>query len=293
MILFVVAPSLSRVQLFAAPWTAAHQASLSFTVSWSFLKFMSIELVMLSNHLILCCPLLLLPSIFPNIRVFSKESTLHIRWPKYWSSSFSISPSNEHSWLISFRMTDLISLQSKGLSRDSSPTWQFKNINFSVLSLLYGPTLTSTHDYWKNQSFDGMDLCWPSLLFNTLSRLVMAFLPRSKQLLMSWLQSPSAVILEPKKTVCHCSHCFPTYLPWSDGTDVMTLDFWILSFKPTFSFSSFTFIKMLFSSSSLSCIFLPEIAIFLPAILIPVCASSSPAFCMMSSCKFNKQGDNI
>ena len=150
--------------------------------------------VMPSNHLTLCRPLLL-PSIFPSIRVFYNKLALHLRWPKYWSSSFSISPSNEHSWLISFRMTDLISLQSKGLSRDSSPTWQFKNINFSVLSLLYGPTLTSTHDYWKNQSFDGMDLCWPSLLFNTLSRLVMAFLPRSKQLLMS----PSMVIFEPKK----------------------------------------------------------------------------------------------
>ena len=91
--------SLSRVQLFVTPWTAAHQASLSITNSWSLLKLMSIESVMPSNHLILCCPLLLLPSIFPSIRVFSKDSVLHIRWPKYWSFSFNISPSNEYSGL--------------------------------------------------------------------------------------------------------------------------------------------------------------------------------------------------
>ena len=95
---------LSHVQLFATPWTAAHQASLSFTISWSLLKLMSIESVMTSNHLTLCCPLLLPPSIFPSIRVFSNESVLYIRWPKFWSFSFSISPSNEYSGLISFRM---------------------------------------------------------------------------------------------------------------------------------------------------------------------------------------------
>jgi len=108
--------SLSRVQLFATPWTATHQAFLSITNSWSLLKLMSIESVMPSNHLILCCSLLLLPSIFPSIRVFSSESVLHIRWPKYWSFSFSISPSNEYSGLISFRM-NWLDLQSKGLSR--------------------------------------------------------------------------------------------------------------------------------------------------------------------------------
>ena len=111
--------SLSRVQLFATPWTAAHQASLSITNTWSLLKLMSIESVMPSNHLILCRPLLLLPSVFPSIRVFSNESVLHIRWPKYWSFSFSISPSNEHPGVISFRMG---SLQSKGLSRVFSST---------------------------------------------------------------------------------------------------------------------------------------------------------------------------
>ena len=112
--LFVVVQSFRHVQLFVTPWTAAHQASLSFTISWSLLRLMSIELVMPSNHLVLCCPLLL-PSIFPIIRVFSSELILHIRWPKYWSFSFSISPSNEYSGLISFRIDGWMSLQSKGL----------------------------------------------------------------------------------------------------------------------------------------------------------------------------------
>ena len=105
--------SLSRVQLFVTPWTAAHQAFLSIANSWSLLKLMSIESVIPSNHLILCCPLLLMPSIFPSIRVFSNESVLHIRWPKYWSFNFSISPSNEYSGLISFRMDwlDLLAVQ--------------------------------------------------------------------------------------------------------------------------------------------------------------------------------------
>ena len=136
----------------ATLWTAAHQASLSITNPWSFLKLMSIESVMPSNHLILCCPLLLLPSILPSIRVFSKESVLRIRWPNYWSFSFSINPSNECSGLFSFRISfriGLISLQSKGLSR-SSPTPQFKSINSLALSFLYSPTLTSIHDHWKN-----------------------------------------------------------------------------------------------------------------------------------------------
>ena len=135
------------------PWTAACQASLSFTISRSLLKLMSIESVMQSNHLILCHPLILLPSVFSGIRVFSNELALHIQWPKYWSFSFSNSPSNEYSGLISFQLTGLISLLSKGLSRVfSSSTVQ--SINSSVLSLLYGPTFTSIHDYWKNHSFD-------------------------------------------------------------------------------------------------------------------------------------------
>ena len=138
----------------ATPWTATHQASLSITNSQSLLKLRSMELVRPFNHLILCHLLLLLPSIFPSIRVFSSESALCIRWPKYWSFSFSFSPSSEYSGLISFRMDwlDLVAVQ--GLSPESSPTPQFKSINSLALSLLYGPALTSIHAYWKNHSFD-------------------------------------------------------------------------------------------------------------------------------------------
>ena len=134
---------------------------LSITNSQSLLKLTSIKSVMPSNHLILCHPLLLLPSIFPSIRVFSSESDLRVRWPKYWSFHFSISPSNEYSGLISFRMDwlDLLAVQGT-LSQESSPKPQFKSINSLALSLLYGPTLTSKNDYWKNHSFDYMDLCW-------------------------------------------------------------------------------------------------------------------------------------
>ena len=150
--------SLSRIQLPVTPWTAAHQASLSITDSQSLLKLMSIELVMASNHLILCHPLLLSLSIFPSLRVFSSESVLHIRWPKYWSFSFIISPSNEHPGLISFRI-DWFDLAIQANSQEPSPTPQFKSINSSALSFLYSPTLTSIHDYWKNCSFDLRDLC--------------------------------------------------------------------------------------------------------------------------------------
>ena len=143
--------SLSRVQLFATPWTAACQASLSITNSRSLPKLMSIESVMPSNHLILCRPLLFPPSIFPSIRAFSNGSALCIRWPKYWSFSFNISPSNEHSGLISLR-TDWFYLLAVWGTLESSPTPQFKSINSSALSFLYGPTLTSTHDHWKNHS---------------------------------------------------------------------------------------------------------------------------------------------
>ena len=150
---------LSHIQLFAAPWPAACQTSLSFTISRSLLKLMSVESVIPSNHLILCFCLLLLPSIFPSIRVFSNETVLCIRWPKYWSFSFTISPSNEYSGLVSFRIDwlDLLAVQGT-LKKESSPTPQFKSINSLAFSLLYGPTLTSIHDYWKNCSFDCMDL---------------------------------------------------------------------------------------------------------------------------------------
>ena len=173
---------------------------MSITNSWTLLKLMSIELVTPSNRLILCCPLLLQPSIFPMIRVFSNESVLHIRWPKYWSFSFSISPSNEYLGLISFRMDwlDLLAVQGtlKSLlqhhSLKASILWcSTLIVQFSHLYITTGKTIALT-----KQTFVGKVM---TLLFNMLSRLVIAFLPRSKSLLISWLQSPSAVMLEPKK----------------------------------------------------------------------------------------------
>ena len=182
------------------PWTAGHQASLSITNSWSLLKLMSIESVMPSNHLILCCPLLLQPSVFPSIRVFSNKSVLRIQWPKYWSLSFRISPSNEYSGLISFRIDwfDLLTVQGtlqhlQHHSSKASILWHsaFFIVQLSRPYMTIGKTIALTR-----QTFVGKVM---SLLFNMLSRLVIAFLQRSKCLLISWLQSPSAVILEPKK----------------------------------------------------------------------------------------------
>ena len=149
--------SLSRVQLFETPWTATHQATLSITNSQCAPKPMSIELVMPSNHLILCHPLLLLPSIFPSIRVFSNASALRIRWPKYWS--FSSSPSSEYSGFTSFRIDWFDNCWYSRDSWESSLTPQFKSMNSLVLSLLYGPILTSIHDCWKNHNSDFVDLC--------------------------------------------------------------------------------------------------------------------------------------
>ena len=135
---------ISRVRPFTTTWTTAHKASLSINNSWSLLKLMSIEWVMPSNHLILCHPLLLLPSVFPSIRVFSNESVLHIRWPKYWSFSFIISPSNEYSGLISFRMNCLDLLAVQGTLKSLLQHHSSK----------YSPTLTSIHNYWRNHNFD-------------------------------------------------------------------------------------------------------------------------------------------
>ena len=146
-ICMIVGQSLCHIQLFVTTWTAACQTSLSFTISQTLLKFLSIKSVMASKHLILCHPLLLLPSIFPGIRVFSNESALHVWWPKYyWSFSFSISLSNEYSGWFPLGWTGLISLQPKD-SQASSPTPQLKSIISLVLSFLYSPTLTSIHDY--------------------------------------------------------------------------------------------------------------------------------------------------
>ena len=157
--------SLSHVWLFATLWIATCQASLSITNSWSLLKLMSIESVMPSNHLILCCPLLLPPSIFPSIWVFSNEWVLHIRWPKYWSFSFSISTSNEYSEQVSFRM-DLVGAPcSPRDSQESSPTPQFKSINSSVLSLLHS-TLYTTDVSW------GLQLIFPNRMRAWIQRIM-------------------------------------------------------------------------------------------------------------------------
>ena len=180
-----------------------------------------------SNRLIFYHPLLLFSSIFPSIRVISNESVLHIRRPKYRSFNFSISPSNEFSGLISFRVDwlDLLAVQG---TQESSPTPQFKSFNSLVLSFHSSPTLTSIHDYWKNHALTRWTFVNKvmSLFFNMLSRYVIAFLPRSKRLLISWLQSPSAVILEPKNyNVSPCFCCFPIYFPWNDGTGCHDLSF--------------------------------------------------------------------
>ena len=166
---------------------------------------------MQSNHLILCCPLLLPPSIFPSIRVFSNESVLHIRWPKNWSFSFSISPSNKYSGLTSFRMDWLDLLAVQGTLKSLLQHTIRKHPFFGAQPLC-GPTITSIHDYWRNHSFDQMDLCWQSnILAFQYAMLVITFLPRSKCLLISWLQSPSQVILETKKRkTCHCFYFFPS-----------------------------------------------------------------------------------
>ena len=152
--MFSSVQSLSCVRLFATPWIAACQASLSITNSRSSLRLTSIEPVMSSSHLILCRALLLLPPIPPSIRVFSNESALHMRWPKYWSFSFNIIPPKEIPGLISFRMEWLESPCSPRESQESSPAPQFKSINSSALSFLHSPTLTSIHDHWKNHSLD-------------------------------------------------------------------------------------------------------------------------------------------
>ena len=153
---FIVVQSLSYVWLFATPWTAACQVSLSFAISWSLFKFMSIELVMPPNHLILCHPLLSLSLIIPSIRVFSIEMVLHIRWPKYWrfSFSFSFSSSNDYSELTSFRIAWFDLLAVWGNSQEPSPAQQFKSISSSAPWVFYCPALTSVHDYWKDHSLD-------------------------------------------------------------------------------------------------------------------------------------------
>ena len=200
---------------FATPWTAARQASLSTTNFLSLLKLMSIELVMPSNHLILCHPHLLLSSIFPSIRVFSNESVLLIRWPKYWSFSFSISPSSEHPGLISFRMDRLYLLAVHGalkslLQHHGLKASILQHSVFFIVQLSHAYMTTGKTIALTRRTFVGKVMY---LLFNMLSRLVITFLPRSKHLLISWLQSPSAVIFEPPKIKSATVSGFPICLP--------------------------------------------------------------------------------
>ena len=219
------------------PWTAARQASLSITNSWSLLKLMSIKSVMLSNHLILCRPLRLLPSFFPSIRVFSNESVLHIRCPKYWSFSFSISPSNEYSGLISFRMDwlDLLAVQGtlkSLLQHHSSKASILRRSAFFIVQLSHPYVTTGKPVALTRWTFVGKVT---SLLFNMLSRLVIAFLPRSKHHLISWLQSPSAVILEPPKIkFLTVSIVSPSIYHEVIGLDATIFVPWMWSFKPNF-----------------------------------------------------------
>ena len=257
----------------------ARPPSLSVTNSQSLLKLMFIESVMPSNHLILCHALLLPPSTFPSNKVFANESVLHMRWPKYWSFSFSISPSNEHPGLISFKMDWLDLLASQGtlksyLQNHSSKASTLQYSAFFIVQLSHPYMTTGKTIALTRWTFVGKVI---SLLFNILSRLVIAFLPRSKCLLISWLQSPSAVILEPPKVnSLTVSIVSPTICHEVMGPDTMIFVFWMLSFKPAFSLY-FTLIRRLFSSSSLSAIRVVSymylrLLIFLPAILILACA---------------------
>ena len=195
MVQFSSVQSLSCVWLFATPWVAALQASLSITNSQSLPKRMSIELVMPSNHLILRHPFLLLPSIFPSIRVFSNQSALHIRWPKCLSFSFNISPSSEHPGLISYRMDWLNLFAVQGtlkslLQHHNSKTSILRRLAFFIVQLSHPYMTTGKTISLTRRTLVGKIM---SLLFNTLSRLVITFLPRSKCLLISWLQSPSLI----------------------------------------------------------------------------------------------------
>ena len=262
----------------------------------------SIESMIPSNHLILCCPLFLLPSIFPCIRIFSNESRLCIKWLNYWSFSFSISLSNEYSGLISFRIDwlDLFAVQGilkSLLQHHSSKASILWCSAFFMIQLSHPYMTTGKSTALTRQTFVGKVM---SLLFNMLSRLVIIFLPRSKNLLISWLQSPSAVILEPPRIMsATVSTVSPSICHEVMGPDAMISVFSMLSFTPTFSLSSFTFIKRLFCSSLLFAIRVVSSAylrllIFLLAVLSPACASSSPVFLMMySAYKLNKQSDNI
>ena len=212
-IVVIVVQSLNSVQLFATPWTASCQASLS-PISQRWLKFMRIKSVVLSNHLILCCSLLLLHSIFPRIRVFSNESALHIKWSKYWSFSFSIIPSNEYSRLISFRIDwfDLLVVQGtrKSLLLHHNLKASILQCSAFFMDQFSYPYMTTGKTIAVIQAFVGK---WMSLLFNMLSRFITVFLPRNKRLNFMAAVTVHSDFGAQKNKICHCSHSFPFYLP--------------------------------------------------------------------------------
>ena len=282
--------SLSHIWLFTAPWITACQPSCpsptprvhsnSCPSSWWCHPAISSYVVHFSS-----CPQSL-----PALGSFPMSQLLAWGDQKYWSFSFSISPSKKHPGLISFRMDwDLLAVQGtlkSLLQHHSSKASALRHSAFFTVQLSHPYMTTGQTIALTRQTFVGKVM---SLLFNMLSRLVVTFLPRSKRLLISWLQSPSAVILEPKTIKSDTvSTVSPSISHEVMGPDAMIFVFWMLSFKPTFSLSSFTFIKRLFSSSSLSATRVVSSAylrllIFLPAILIPACASSRPVFLMMYS----------
>ena len=289
----------SRVRLLVTSWTAVCQGFLFFTNSQSLLKLMSIELVMPFNQ-----PFHPLSSPSPPAFKLSQHQGLS-QWvssshqvAKHWSYSFS--PSNEYSGLISFRIDRFDFLVVQGTLKSLLKQY---NSKASILWHSFFFMVQHSHSYMTNGKTIALTTQTivskvMSLHFNMLSRFLIAFLPRSKYLLILWLQSPSVVILKSMK-VCHSFHCFPNYLPWGNGTRCHDFCFLNVEYKPAFSLPSFTFIKRLFSSSLLSAIRVVSSAylrllIFLLTVLIPACASSSPVFLMMySTYKLNKQGDNI
>ena len=282
------------------PWTAAYQASLSFTISWNLLKLTSTESVMPFSHFLFCRHFLLLSSIFPSVRVFSNESVLYIRWPKFCSFNFNISPSKEYLGLFSFRIERFVVLAVqrtlKSLLQHHSSKPSILHSAFFMVQLSHQYMTTGKNIALTIQTFFSKVI---SLLFNILYRFVIALLPKSKCL----FNFMAAVVIHSdfraqENKICSCFYFFPIHLPWNDGTRCHDLNFWMLSFNSVFSLSSFTLIKRL-CSSLLSAIRVVSSAylrllIFLLAILILAWASSSLAFCMMYPAqKLNKLGVNI
>ena len=254
----VVVQSLSCVQLFVTPWTAEqteHARLLCPPLSPAVYSYLRPESVMLCNHLILCHPLPLLLSVSPSIRVFSNESVLRVRWPKYWSFSFNISPSNDHSRLISFRMDwlDLLAIQGtlkSLLQQHSSKAPNFWCSAFLMVQLSHPYMTTGKTIALTIRTFVGKVT---SLLFNTLSRFVLAFLPRSRCLNFTAAATVLSDFEPQENKVCHCFHSFPPSICQEVmGPDAKIFAFGLLSFKPVFSLLSFTVTNSLFSSSSFS-----------------------------------------